>query len=220
MSKIPYRTISMKSSNSYLLKTAKGFILIDSGFNDKRTKLVKALSEAGCKPGDLQLVLLTHGDTDHTGNCAFLQKQYGAKIAIHKDDAGMTECGDMTCNRKDKPDKSSFFFRLISLFDRTNDFEPFTPDFYLQEGDSLKKYGLDAEVVYLPGHSKGSIGILTSEGDLFSGDLFVNFRKPKMHFLIFDLQEANASIEKIKKMAVRTVYPGHGKPFAFKDYIQ
>ncbi|RLI67201.1 hypothetical protein DRO91_10540, partial [Candidatus Heimdallarchaeota archaeon] len=30
--------------------------------------LERELEKAGCKPGDLKLVVLTHGDFDHTGN--------------------------------------------------------------------------------------------------------------------------------------------------------
>jgi len=42
---------------------------------------------------------------------------------------------------------------------------------FLEEGQPLSDVGLDASVLHLPGHSKGSIGILTASGDLFCGDL-------------------------------------------------
>ena len=81
----------------------------------------------------------------------------------------------------------------------------------------LCKYGFDAKVVYIPGHSKGSIGILTeATGDLFCGDLMENIEKPVFSSIIDDLEAANTSIEKLESLKINTVYPGHGKPFAMK----
>ena len=40
----------------------------------------EAFENAGCKPGDLKLVIITHGDLDHTGNCAFLQNKYRTRM--------------------------------------------------------------------------------------------------------------------------------------------
>ncbi len=43
----------------------------------------------------LKLIVLTHGDFDHTGNAVYLRQRLGAPIAIHAGDAGMPERGDM-----------------------------------------------------------------------------------------------------------------------------
>ena len=40
---------------------------------------------AGCKLGSLKLIVLTHGDFDHTGNAAYLRHKYAIKIAMHFD---------------------------------------------------------------------------------------------------------------------------------------
>jgi len=77
------------------METDAGFILIDTGCSNKRVELEKRLESAGCKPGDLKLIVLTHGDFDHTGNAAYLRKKFGAKIAMHHEDSGMVERGDM-----------------------------------------------------------------------------------------------------------------------------
>lgn len=195
------------AANCYLLKTDTGFILIDTGRASKRAKLEKELESAGCKPGNMKLIILTHGDFDHTGNCAYLRNKFGTKIAMHYEDSGMVERGDMFWNRK----TGNFIAKKIVniLFSITK----FNPDFTINEGDDLSEYGLDAKVLYLPGHSKGSIGILTASGDLFCGDLFMNNNKPALSSIIDDPVEANMSVEKLKSLVINTVYPGHGKPF-------
>jgi len=97
--------------------------------------------------------------------------------------------------------------------------ERFKPDLYIDEGYDLSEYGLDAKVLHIPGHSKGSIGILTG-GDLFCGDLFENKDKPVLSSIMDDLSAANASVEKLKKLRIKTVYPGHGKPFSMEHFMK
>ena len=96
------KTITLKHFirvNCYLIKTDTGHILIDTGFASRRTQLEHALTEAGCEPGKLALIVLTHGDSDHVGNAPYLREKYGAKIALHSADWGMVEHADMTWER-------------------------------------------------------------------------------------------------------------------------
>jgi len=80
----------------------------------------------------------------------------------------------------------------------------------------LLEYGFNATVVHTPGHTKGSIGIITNEGDLFAGDTFTNRVKPDIAVYIESSSELRESIAKLKKMNIKMVYPGHGKPFEMK----
>jgi len=217
------KTINLGGVNCYLVKTGDGFILIDTGVSNRRTDLEKALAGAGCTPGNLKLVILTHGDSDHADNCAYLRDKYGTKIAMHYDDSGMVERGDMSWNRKAKPDKISIMGRIILFITpflvRPGKFDTFKPDFTVDEGFDLSDYGFNATVLHLPGHSKGSIGILTAGGDLFCGDLLYNIGKPGSLF-IDDIADFNASVEKLKSLEINTVYPGHGKPFPMQLFMK
>jgi hydroxyacylglutathione hydrolase len=207
--------------NCYLIKTDAGYILIDTGFVNKRPDLEKALESAGCRQGDLKLIIITHGDIDHAGNAAYLRERYGAKIAMHKDDSVMVENANMSLNRKAKPDKLSLWFRIIGmLFGNPGKFDRFKPDMYVEDGQELSEFGFDAKVLHIPGHSKGSIGILTADGDLFFGDLLANFFKPGFHPYIDDLKAANSSIQKLRKFDIKMIYPGHGKPFPIDRIIK
>jgi hydroxyacylglutathione hydrolase len=58
------------------------------------------------------------------------------------------------------------------------------------------------------------MGDRLGRGDLFCGDLLMNFRRPKLHFCIDDMAQAKQSVGKLRGLGVKTVYPGHGKPFA------
>lgn len=200
------------ASNCYLLKSADYFLLVDTG-KGKRTLLEKELKALNCGTRKLKFIILTHGDFDHTGNCAYLRKKFRAKIAMHKDDAGMVEKGDMFYNRK------TYTFLTRLLVNVLFGIKRFKPDITFGDGFDLKKYGFDAKIIHLPGHSKGSIGILTADGDLFCGDLFANHKRPSLSAIIDDIDEAMASVRKLYGYDIKTVYPGHGKPFAMNELV-
>lgn len=205
------------SVNCYLVRTGDGFVLIDTGRTNKRGAIEKELESAGCQPGNLTLIVLTHGDFDHCGNAAYLRKKFGTQIAIHKDDSGMVERGDMLWNRN----KQNILIRIIfKLFFRLSKSDRFKPDLYIDDGYDFSGYGFDAKVLDIPGHSQGSIGILTASGDLFCGDLLANIAKPEVWSIIDDSVAAHASVEKLKRLQINTVYPGHGQPFAMELFMK
>ena len=199
--------------NCYLIRTAAGHVLIDTGGSNARKELLRELENAGCMPGSLKLVLLTHGDFDHIGNAAYLRASIGTRIAMHRDDAGMAESGDMFVNRK----RPNILVRsLIPLFTGFGAAERFTPDLHLADGDDLAQYGFEATILSLPGHSKGSVGVLTAAGELFCGDLFENTKGPALNSLMDDPTAAAASIAHLESLKIGTVYPGHGQPFGME----
>lgn len=202
--------LRMGSVNCYLITTDAGCILIDTGISNKRNDLERDLEIAGCTPCKLQLIVITHGDFDHTGNAAYLRAKYGALIGMHPDDLGMIEHGDMFWNRETG---NALLGKVAGLLFGFGKSKRCKPDLSLNEGDSLMDYGFEARVLSLPGHSKGSIGVLTADGALFCGDLLENSDKPAPGSLVDNREAASASIERIQGLAITTVYPGHGKPF-------
>lgn len=198
------------SVNCYPIEIDNNYILIDTGMPNQRSTIETKLRNAGCHLGNLKLIILTHGDIDHCGNAAYFRQKFGSKIAMHYADLGMVEWGDMFWNRR----KPNIFSEIIfSLWFGLKESDRFKPDLYLKDGDTLAEYGLDARILELPGHSKGSIGVLLANKNLFCGDLLGNIDKPKLWSIIDDPSAANASVEKLKSLAIDTVYPGHGKPF-------
>ncbi len=196
--------------NCYLLKVTSGYILIDTGGTNNRTDLEEELRNAGCIPGNLKLIILTHGDFDHIGNASYLRHKYKSQLAMHRDDFGMIEHGDMFWNRK----KPNIFIKIITgLLFKLKKVDAAKPDLSINEGFDPSSYGLSAKIVHVPGHSMGSLGILTSGGEFFCGDLFENTKQPTLNPIMDDIETAHLSVEKLRKMNVGTIYPGHGEPF-------
>ncbi len=197
-------------ANCYLIQIETGYILIDTGIKNRRKQLEDAITDAGCKPGDLKLIIITHGHVDHVGNAAYLRDKYGAKIAMHQGDVNMVTGGGMFA---DAP--PSLMIKLVGFFMNLTglgDFETFTPDILLEDNQSLQEYGLDAQVIHTPGHSKGSISIIMDSGELFSGDIF-NGSVEGVTNLVDDQSMLDSSVDHLKTRDPEVFYPGHGKPF-------
>jgi hydroxyacylglutathione hydrolase len=227
--------------NCYLVETVRAFALIDTGLSWNRAALGSALASAGCNPGNLALVVLTHGDLDHSGNAAYLRSKYGAKLAIHRGESDVINRGNMTLSRNNTP----FIARKAMGLLKLSETDRFEPDLYVEDGQDLSNYGFEARVIHIPGHSNGSIGIFakvekasagsaqaaganltepsylpTSEPALFCGDLLINPGKPALNSLMDDLNAANASVKRLSGLGIERVYPGHGEPFAMEEFLR
>jgi hydroxyacylglutathione hydrolase len=214
------RVLNLGFVNAYLLQTEAGFLLVDTGPANQRAKLESELDAAGCRPGNLKLIIVTHGDSNHVGNCAWLRQRYAAKIAMHRDEVGAVQTGDPALNKKIPHNLLGALTRGILRLFMLKPADRFTPDVLLDDGDDFAGYGLDACVWHIPGHSNGSIGVLTSAGELFCGDLLINNGRPAPRLGISDQAEFEATLAKLKRLDIRTVYPGHGKPFKWEQFIK
>ena len=207
--------IKLAMVNCYLIKNDDDYLMVDTGFSLQRRTINKALSRAGCRRGNLKLIVITHGDSDHAGNARYIKENFGARIGLHREELPTVEKGDMRLNRKTLQENPSFLTGVVlSLpFTRLGKAKRFKPDIFLEDGQELAEYGCDGKIVHLPGHSSGSIGVLTGDGALFCGDLLRNNGKPGRNSLVDNAEEMTASIERIRGLGVSIVYPGHGKPF-------
>ena len=222
--------IDLGGVNCYLLKGKDGFILADTGghlimdktFADRRETLVTKLKEAGVKPGNLRLIFLTHGDCDHIGNAAYLRDAYQTKIAMHPADVHLAENPGLEDYIGSFQFKSVIYKIVLALMKRTiravsakilAEFERFRPDILFDDDFRLSDYGVDGEVLHLPGHTEGSVGILTAQGDLIAGDTLANTKKPSPAGNALDFRQLSGSVKQLQKLPIKTVYPGHGEPF-------
>ncbi len=200
--------------NCYLIRLSDGFALIDSGPRCQRRALMNALRKAGVTPGRLKLILLTHGDFDHAGNAAFVQRQLGGKIALHPNELPRIASRDMTRRRRGIPGIAHPFLPIIYRFDTE---DVFVPDISLTDSMDLTLSGFPGSVIALPGHTDGSVGFLTAAGDLFCGDLLVSRGRVELNGLLDDPVAANESLRRVRKLSLRTIYTGHGRSFQAEE---
>lgn len=226
--------IDLNGVNCYLGKENGNCILFDTGghlvpdkkWNNRYDSLQAQLKALGCTPDNLKLIVLTHGDNDHAANAVDLKKHYNVKIAIHKDDRVLVENPDIDLVMKSFNYRSLIFklvFKIMNskikeaMIKTLNEYKRFTPDILLNDGDVLDEYGFKATVHHLPGHTAGSIAVLTENGEFIAGDIFANNKKPEIALNACDFTVLKESVNKIKSMKIKIILPGHGNPFPFDE---
>lgn len=231
--------LDLNGVNAYLVKGSGGFVLFDCGgpmlmdqeaFLTRREPLLALLEQHGCKKGALKLLVLTHGDCDHAYNAAWLQKEYGAKVLLHERDRKLLEhlevedylaslnyrVPQLNAMKENMKEQIEFIAKRTA-----GHMEACHADILLSKGEaypySLKPYGIRAEIVPTPGHTNGSIGICFENGDFISGDTFANGNGPEAAVNALDFTVLEESIQKIKQLPVKRVFPGHGEPFLLSE---
>lgn len=205
--------ISCGSVNCFLVKSVGSAILVDTGREAYKEKILRICTADPEAP--VRLIVLTHGHVDHVQNAAFLANTLGIPIAMHEEDFSL-----LADNRRQALLFSGLLGKLMLLATnrsfQKDKITPFSPAFYLKDGDSLSGYGVNAKVVALPGHTRGSIGLLVGEHFLIVGDAMMNLPHPRPALLFHNHEQMMQSAEKIRKLAPKTVYFGHGAPARFK----
>ncbi|MEM4656907.1 MAG: MBL fold metallo-hydrolase [Candidatus Methanosuratincola sp.] len=207
---------SGRGTNAYLLE-GEIKILVDSGLDSEENRrfIRKTLEKAGA--WDLDLILLTHGHLDHFSLGAYLQRETGAALMVHKADSEMLA------------DYSSHYSRLFeetyehaveggfdpgllgeakiklitaaSILSRPTVYETFT---------ETRFAGGAVRTIHLPGHTDGSAGVVVDEAVL-CGDAAIEGSTA-----VKDLKEEFNSLEKLK--VFNKIYPGHERsPLARAD---
>ncbi|MEA2358845.1 MAG: hypothetical protein QOI62_2105 [Solirubrobacteraceae bacterium] len=198
-----------KSMNVYLVRDGDGVMLFDAGV---RT-MTDAVAAAGAALGGITRVLLGHGHPDHRGTAPGL----GAPVLCHADNRADAE-GDGGRHSFDyaklRPYARPVFPYLLDQWDGG----PVTIADTVAEGDRVAGF----EVVDLPGHAPGLIG-LWRESDRLAlvSDCFYTLDPqtgvhgpPRVPHPAFnsDTEQARASIRKLADLEPAAAWAGHAEP--------
>ncbi|MGD8626745.1 MAG: MBL fold metallo-hydrolase [Anaerolineae bacterium] len=210
---IDIQRIPVRETNCYLLRGEGGTILVDPGPPGVAQEIVAGAEAGGVPPGEVRLIFVTHGHLDHYGAAREIRTWCGAPVAAYPGEPAFSRE-----RRNALPPAQTlrgtvvrWFYLLLSPL---ADFAPLEADLLLEDGADLAPYGVEARTLLLPGHSPGSLGIVTGEGDVFVGDLLVNYAVPSQPVYLSDSEAWQRSVERLRGLAPRTVYVGHGEPFA------
>lgn len=200
------KRIKISYANCYLLSGEGGSILIDTcNYKDGPNILERV------KDKNVKLILLTHGHFDHVSSAQYLSKRLNVPIAMSEKDVYLIGNGTASILRGDTvlgKIMAHFSYRVL----KASTYSMFKPDVLIKDGQDLSKYGVKAHVVELPGHTKGSIGVLTDDGEFVVGDAMFNMMHPAAPRFYEDKDTMEQSMEKIKMSGAEKIYVGHGKP--------
>ena len=212
--------IKLSVSNAYLVKDRKS-ILVDTGSSHEADKILAEVKRAGVNEKDISLILHTHGHVDHAGSTAELKRRLGVPVAVHAEDAFMLKTG--TNGTVNPINFSAAIYKQLLV----KPFEPSQPDLEIDKEMTLKEFGVNARVVFTPGHTKGSLSILLGNKEAIIGDVMMGGfmggnlfpARPMVHYFFENFSEVRSSIKKVIEYKPSKLYVGHGGPLSLDAVI-
>lgn len=185
-------TVFEGNNSAYLFTEAEN-TLIDTGIStaDTREQLRRGLNDHGLEFSDIDRIFLTHFHADHSGLAGEIQRDSGAQVFIHPEDAALVE-GDQAAWDDLREQQLAYFEEwgmpaskrdaLVSYMDRSPgaygaavDTVPF------EHGDRFDIGPLELEVIHTPGHTRGlSCFVMTDRNEVFSGDALLPVYTPNV----------------------------------------
>lgn len=220
--------------NVYLAEGPEGLTLMDVGPRTKRAQeaLQKGLEDAGFRPSQVRRILITHAHVDHYGLAASLAREAGAEVWTHPWNVPV-----LTDHPQDKSRRDAFYAEVYrgaavpeetqrqaqALYRGLRYFtEPMEVHHTVDEGDEILLGGEAWQVLHLPGHSGGLVGLWHPErrvllsSDHLLRDITSNplLEPPPEEGMARrkSLREYLASLRRTLELDVRLALPGHGEP--------
>ncbi len=209
---IPGQDDFIPDSHVYLVgePSTDDLSLIDAGLVGKGSYKVRSIREMGIELSAIKRIIMTHTHLDHIGCLAeILGEIPGAELWVHTLEAEPLEGGDertvygmemfrQMCQMQYGLKPGAFTFQV---------------DRKLQGGESLDIGGMAWEVIYIPGHSMGSVALYHRPAQvLIPGDVvYADYAIGR-----FDLYQASASdlhksLMRLAELEVDTLLPGHNR---------
>lgn len=173
------------SSNTYIIESRDEKAIIDIGYGPPHSNINETLNIFKIDIKDIKKILITHRHRDHTRELKkFIYENEEAKIYIHKNDRDVVV-------ESLKIDKD----RVQTLY-----------------GDEEISIGeIKIKAIHTPGHTSGSL-CFKYEENIFTGDLvFANGLYGRTDLPTGNQKELTRSLEKLLKLDVDSMFPGHGE---------
>jgi hydroxyacylglutathione hydrolase len=209
---IPGQDELMPDSHSFVigLPSTQDLSLIDPGLVGKGSYKIDSIQRMGIPLENIRRVILTHTHFDHIGALMEVQKSLPwAELWIHQAEADPLEQGDertvygmemfqQICQMQYGIKNGSFRVRI---------------DRKLKDGEFLKIGGMNWEVLHIPGHSLGSIGLyFASEKILIPGDvIYADYAIGRFDLFGADRAVLRDSLKRLSEKEVNILLPGHNR---------
>ena len=165
----------------------KRICLVDSGVASAEEVILDYIEQAGRKPEEIDVLVLTHSHPDHIGAAKVIQEKTGCVVAAHGAEKRWIEDVDLQSRERPVPGFHTLVGGSVPV-GRT-----------LGDGDEIElgaEYSL--KVFHTPGHSAGSICLLSGkDGALFSADAVP---VPGEIPIYEDIAESVRSLNKLKEL--------------------
>jgi glyoxylase-like metal-dependent hydrolase (beta-lactamase superfamily II) len=228
---LPLPGDALRAVNAYLVRTARGLLLIDCGWDrdESREALLSGLRRLGGAPGDISAIFATHVHRDHLGLAGWVRQESGAwlslglgdretQVAFAENPARARQASLdrlLSCSAEDVVE------RLLAADQARSDapWAPPAPDVYLVGGELLLPEGPALRVIATPGHTRGHLCLFDKgRSILFAGDHVLPHITPSLGVELPLADSALASfmdsLQLVRELPATLVLPAHGPAFS------
>ncbi len=186
--------VGMHQANCYVVSTDDDVFIIDPGARGDRIKTYLDPQRS------VTAILLTHGHFDHIGAVDFLAYELKCPVYIHEEDIDMVTHPD-------------------SMFPAAKNIRVDSELTLFKEGHQ-RIGSTDFNVLFTPGHTKGSVLLIFGE-NLFSGDVLFLGSIGRTDLDGGSDREMKSSLRLIKTLDKKLiVHPGHGLPTTLENELK
>lgn len=136
----PLYFVGTKGLGVFLFTTPEGHILMNTGMPSSGPMIVDSIRKLGFRPEDIKVMINGHAHIDHAGAFAYLKQQFGAQLAIMKEDVPAMESGD----KGDFKYANDFVYPEVKV------------DRILRDGDTVRLGDVLLTAYLTPGHTRGA----------------------------------------------------------------
>ena len=218
----------IKTTNVYFVDDPPR-TLIDTGTKTEASfeALRKGMETLGFNLRHIERILITHGHIDHYGQAKQLSTLSGAPIWIHSKEYGRIRSALHSLGflksillRNGAP-RALVEEAIRDMESAQTLADPLEEAFFLKDGDAIAFQSMTWKTVHCPGHSPGLVCFYWPEKKiLFTGDHLLkevtpnpilNVSESAPPFRYLSLKEYLASLEKMERMDLSLLLPGHGE---------
>ncbi len=185
----------------YVVDGGDEMVLIDSGAGEGYELILDNVRSLGLRPEKLSAVIATHSHIDHIGALSQFREEFNVRVVAHELDMKAIETG---------VGSGAEYYRV--------NYQPCKVDVVLSKSrESLRCSRYELNLIHIPGHTPGSIGVYLDAGVriLFGQDVHgPYFLKGS------DTEQARMSLQKLIDLEADILCEGHFGVYEGKDKVR
>lgn len=189
------------NSNNILLVGGDGPVIVDTGHHADVYQTATLIERQGVNPRNLALIVNTHCHWDHFGGNRYLRELSGAPLATSAATADIFA----------RNDRRAMWLSYFNV-----DATPLMADVTWQDGERVELAGLRFDVLAAPGHAPDAIALYQPDNRLLiSADALHEKDCGVLNTAVHGdetLDAAMETVERLRRLDLRVVLPGHGPP--------